>query len=111
MSDLDEKEQNHVRTALRFLRRRSGTWAALSRSLKCSPETLKKVVGGGDGVSTSLAFRVARLADASIDDLLAGHFIPGACPRCGYVPEFTDEPTVVTAPQRQSSDGALKMEK
>lgn len=33
MSDLDEKEQKHVRTALRFLRQRAGTWVAVAKAL------------------------------------------------------------------------------
>ena len=48
----------------------------------------------GRGVTPQLAFRVARLAGTSIDDLLGGHFRPGACPRCGYLPDLESDPTV-----------------
>lgn len=93
MSDLTLTEQKHVRTALRYLRRRIGTWAAVSDAVKMAPKSLENVMAGRT-ITASLALRVARVLDASFDDLLAGHFLPGACPRCGYVPDFADEETV-----------------
>lgn len=93
MSDLDLKEQNNVRTALRYLRRCVGTWAAVAQAVGLSPQGLEKTVSGRRPVSASVALRVARTARTSFDDLLSGHFLPGACPRCGYVPDFADEPT------------------
>jgi hypothetical protein len=46
-------------------------------------------------VSPTLAFRVARLAGVSFDDLLAGRVLPGACPHCGRMPDFADETTAI----------------
>lgn len=94
-SDLDLKEQGHVRTALHYLRRRLGTWQAVGDALNCAVETAKKAAIGHDSVSARMAFRVARLLDASIDELLAGRFLAGACSRCGHAPDFADEPTFV----------------
>ena len=59
MSDLDQKEQNHVRSALRFLRRRLGTWETGADALHSAPKTIDNVVNGYNNVSASLAIRVA----------------------------------------------------
>lgn len=95
MSDLDLKEQNHVRTALRYLHRRAGTSAAVADGLRSATPTLEQVLSGRRPVSAGLALRVARLLNAPMDDLLSGQFLPGACPKCGHVPDFADEPTQV----------------
>ncbi len=95
MSDLSLTEQKHVRTALRYLRRRIGTWAPVAEALRVAPATMEKVVNERRAVTASLAFRVARLAGVPIDDVLEGRYLPGACPRCGYVADFADEATAV----------------
>ena len=101
MSDLDEKEQMKVRAALRYLRQKVGAWAPVAETLHCAIGTMDKVVHGRSRVSASLAFRVARLLEVTIDDLLAGRYLPpGACPHCGHMPDFTDEDTQVGAAQR-----------
>jgi len=112
MSDLDEKEQNHVRAALRFLNHRLGTWATVADGLHCSKQTLKPVLSGKAAVSASLAIRVARLAGVMVDDLLVGKFLPpGACPNCGHVavPDFADENTVVESVQRPTLGTGLAL--
>jgi hypothetical protein len=114
MSDLDQKEQNHVRAALRFLHRRIGTWTATAEALHFSPKMIEFVVSGRRSVSASLALRVARLAGVMVDDLLGGRFLPpGACPHCGYVPEpgFTDEPTIVENTPRAAAGAGLTLVK
>jgi hypothetical protein len=84
-SDLTAKEQTHVRAAIRVLRVRCGGWAALGRILRVNESTLRLVMKGAT-VSVTMAFRVARFSEVSIDDLLAGQFLPpGACPNCGHV--------------------------
>jgi len=95
MSDLTLTEQKHVRTAVRYLRRKMGTRAALADALSATCRTIQHVSDGTRSVSASMALRVARLAEVSMDDLLAGRYIPGACPRCGYAPDFADERTVI----------------
>jgi len=82
--DLTVKEQGNVRVALAFLRRRCGGWAPLAKVLRYNDSALQNV-HGGKPVSPTMAFRVARLAKVSIDDLLAGKYpAPGTCPHCGH---------------------------
>lgn len=98
MTDLTDKEQAHVRTALLFLRRRFGGWASLARALGFQYDTVEKVANArGRSVTASMALRVARLIDTPVDDLLAGRWLPGrTCPHCGCPPaDFADEETVV----------------
>ncbi len=74
-----------MRTALRFLRTRCGTWAAVSKALRFGESTVANVVVGRRGVSPTIAFRVARFAKVSVDDVLTGRFpAPGTCPHCGH---------------------------
>ncbi len=82
MNDLTAKEQENVRAALRYLRVRFETWENVAGSLGVSRELLRRVVNGGDSVTASVAFRVARRAGATVDDVLTGVF-PGVCPHCG----------------------------
>ncbi|MGH7294243.1 MAG: hypothetical protein ACRELB_04895 [Polyangiaceae bacterium] len=85
MTDLTDKEQTHVRTALKFLRTRCGTWAALSKALRFGEDTTAAIVRGRV-VSPLVAFRVARLARVGVDDVITGKYPPaGACPHCGHV--------------------------
>jgi hypothetical protein len=84
---LTREEQEHVLTALRFLRVRAGGWKALAKVLGFASSTMINVKKGVNGVSASMAFRVARLAAVPFDDLLAGRYpVRGACPHCGHVP-------------------------
>ncbi len=81
MSDLTAKEQENVRAALRYLRVRWEKWENVAKSLDVSQATLTHVMAGAT-VTASLAFRVARRARATVDDVLTGKF-PGICPHCG----------------------------
>lgn len=88
MSDLTAKEQENVSAALRYLRVRFGKWENVAKSLGIDPRALSHAMHG-KSVSASLAFRVARRARATVDDVLTGKF-PGVCPHCGQtipVPE------------------------
>ena len=79
MSDLTAEEQRNVRAAVRFLRVRCGGWVPLTKVLRLTRSTLQKV-----GATPVVAFRVARLAGVSLDDLLTGKYpTPGTCPHCG----------------------------
>ena len=94
--DLTLSEQKHVRIALRYLRVRFGT-AAVADALGFQLDTIDKVTRGVRAVTPTMAFRVARFADAPIDALLAGQCVPvGTCPHCGRAPDFTDEETVIS---------------
>jgi hypothetical protein len=94
---LTDKEQRHVRTAIRFLRFRIGGWQPLADALGVQADTIGKVLRGGRDVTANLAYSVARVADVLIDDLLAGAWLsPRTCPHCGRPPDdFHDEETVV----------------
>ena len=81
--DLTEAEQNNVRAALQYLRRRCGGWMGLAPVLGYRKKTLSEIAHG-TAVTPTLAFRVARFSHVSMDDLIAGRFPPaGACIQCG----------------------------
>ena len=88
MTDLTPKEEAHVRTALRSLRRQCGGWAPVAKALRYQYDSVEKIARGGRSVTASIAIRVARFAGVSFDDLLAGKFPePGTCPHCGHRPD------------------------
>jgi hypothetical protein len=95
MPDLTKEEQQRVRAALHYLRRCVGGWKPLADALHYSPDSLEKIANarGRTFVTPKLAFRTARFVDVGIDDLLGGRFRPGACPRCGYLPDPETDPT------------------
>ena len=98
LATLTLTEQKHVRTALHNLRRRIGVragWFPIARALGLGYDTVKKSAYGIYPVRPNLAFALARFLGISIDDLLEGRYLPGACPKCGHVPDFSDEPTIV----------------
>lgn len=107
---LTDKEQRHVRTALRFLRHRVGGWQPLADALGVKADTIGKVLRGGRDVTARLVYSVARLTDVSIDDLLAGALLsPRTCPHCGRPPDdFVDEETVVEDRPREAARGLVK---
>lgn len=102
MTDLTNEEQQRVRATLHYLRRQVGGWIPLAKALHYGTSTLDKIANGREGrrVTPRLAFRVARLADSSIDDLLGGRYRAGACPRCGHLPDLESDPTVAVLGQR-----------
>ena len=116
MSDLDNREQDHVRATLNFLRIQMGGVSQLARALRFDFRTVRTTMIGSRDVCASMALRVARLIDTSIDDLLSGQYQPGVCPKCGYKPkytpvyasDFTDEPTMV---ESESRSGGLTLVK
>jgi len=75
VSDLTDKEQRHVRTALRFLRLRAGAWAPLAKALRYEMDSVQKVAAGKKAVTPALALRVARFAGVPMDELLAGQWL------------------------------------
>ena len=108
---LTDKDQRHVRTAIRFLRFKVGGWQPLADALGLKVDTLVKIVNArGRDVTAKLAYSVARLTDVSIDDLLAGALLsPRTCPHCGRPPDdFSDEETVV---EDQPREAVLKLVK
>lgn len=116
MSDLDQKEQTHVRAALHFLRLQMGGYRPLCKALRADDSSLRKVIIGEKEVSASVALRVARLLDVPFDDLLLGSYRPGACTKCGHRPgylpvyesDFKDEHTATDSGPR-SQGAALSL--
>lgn len=97
MSDLTLNEQKYVRTALRYLHNRIGTWAAVARGLRIAPKTLDGMLYERE-VTAGLALRVARLLGVSMDSLLAGQVLPDACPHCGHLPDPAESPPHAESP-------------
>jgi len=98
LTALTVTEQKHVRTALHNLRHRIGVragWFPIARALGFGYDTVKKAAAGIKPVQPLLAFALANLLNVPIGDLLEGRYLPGACPRCGHVPDFGDEETIV----------------
>ena len=52
--DLTKQEQTNVRTAMRFLRARVGSWATLGKALKFGETTMSNV-NAGNAVSPTMA--------------------------------------------------------
>lgn len=104
---LTDKEQRHVRTALRFLRLRVGAWGPVAETLRIKADTLDKVVRARRSVTAGLAYSLARAIEVSIDDLLAGETLSArTCPHCGHPPaDFENEETVV---EDRSCDATFK---
>ena len=91
MSDLTPTEQTNVRTAIRFLKARCGTWDTLAKLLRFKAGTLGHVAGGRKPVTPTLALRIARFAKVGVDDVLAGRFPePGTCAHCGHRAEAAE---------------------
>lgn len=65
----------------------------------------------GRQFSASMAVRVARLLNMTVEDLLDGRCLSGACPRCGYVPDFADESTAAEDAPRRATDSGLSLVK
>jgi len=101
---LTDKEQRHVRMALRFLHHKVGGWQTIADALGVKADSIGKVLRGARDVTAKLAYSVARLTDVSIDDLLAGALLsPRTCPHCGRPPDdFADEETVVEDRPREA---------
>ena len=83
-SDLSTAEQTNIRTALRFVHARCGTWDQTAKLLRFKGTTLSAIAGGHKGVTATMALRIARVAKVGVDDVLTGRFpAPGSCPHCG----------------------------
>ena len=59
----------------------------LAKALHFKKRNLYASMSGHNTVGPGMAFRVARLVQVGIDDLLAGKYpAPGTCPHCGRGP-------------------------
>ncbi len=79
---LTREEQDHVRGAAQFLRRRMGGWRELDKVLHLDTRGFRS----SKTITPTLAFRLARFLRIGMEDLLAGKFpAPNTCPYCGHV--------------------------
>ena len=84
--DLSRDEQRNVLEALRALRARFGNWLTVERALPISHSQRVEMTEGRTGVSTTIAFRIAKLLEVSLHDVLQGTALPmPTCPHCGKV--------------------------
>lgn len=82
--DLSLAEQENVRHCLQALRARFGDWRAVERSLPLAHSLRVDMMLKRCEVSVTIAFRVAKVLDASIYDVIAGTALPaGTCTHCG----------------------------
>jgi hypothetical protein len=84
-SDLTPEEQANVRTALAFLRVRSGGWAKLAAAMRVNVTTLSNAPRRA--VSAGLALQAARVAGVALEAILRGEWpAKGLCAHCGRGP-------------------------
>lgn len=84
--DLSLKEQANVRALLNVLRVKLGgnNWRNVELALPISHSALYEILAGRAEVSTTVAFRVAKALDVSLQELLTGEAVPpGVCRHCG----------------------------
>jgi hypothetical protein len=76
---LSPKEAANVRAAARFLRARMGGWRNVAKALHVSTTTARRAP------TPILAFRLAKLVEVGVDDVLTGKYPPaGTCAHCGH---------------------------
>jgi hypothetical protein len=84
--DLSRAEQQNVLDTLRALRTRFGNWLTVERALPISHSQRVEMTEGRTEVSTTIAFRIAKLLEVSLHDVLQGLALPKpTCPHCGKV--------------------------
>lgn len=84
--DLSVDEQRNVLATLHALRARFGNWLTVERALPISHSQRVEVTEGRTEVSTTIAFRIAKLLELSLHDVLQGSALPKqTCPHCGGV--------------------------
>ena len=84
--DLSLAKQSNVRALLRMLRVKLGgkNWINVERALPIAHSTLGEIMAKRSKVSTTIAFRVAKLLNVSLYHVLTGEALPhGTCRHCG----------------------------
>jgi hypothetical protein len=85
-SDLTPEEQANVKTAIRFLAKRCGTYAKLAEAMGAKTATVQLAGSKRGAVSAGVALRVARAAGVPLEAVLAGRWpVAGSCPHCGRI--------------------------
>jgi hypothetical protein len=84
--DLSRIEQQNVLDTMRALRTRFGNWLTVERALPISHSQRVEMTEGRTEVSTTIAFRIAKLLEVSLHDVIQGIALPKpTCPHCGKV--------------------------
>jgi hypothetical protein len=85
---LTPEQEDNVRAWLRVLHARLGTWGRVADELHISIKTVERVLAGSRRPTAGWLPRVAGVAGASLDDVLAGS-VPkaGSCPACWWCEE------------------------
>ena len=82
--DLSLDEQRNVLDMLRALRARFGNWLTVERALPISHNQRVEMTEGRAEVSTTIAFRIAKLLEVSLHDVISGIALSKPmCPHCG----------------------------
>lgn len=80
---LTPEEQARTLVALKFMIARVGSIAELAFKMGIDRTVLRRAVKGKPAPSVVVALEVARVAGATVDDVLSGRFPEaGACPTC-----------------------------
>lgn len=84
--DISLGEQRNVLNMLVALRARFGNWFSVERALPLSHSQRVEMTEGRAEVSMTVAFRIAKLLEVSLHDVLQGLALPKpTCPHCGKV--------------------------
>lgn len=84
--DLSRDEQQNALAMLHALRARFGNWFTVERALPLSHSQRVEMTEGRTQVSMTVAFRIAKLLEVSLHDVLQGTVLPKpTCPHCGKV--------------------------
>lgn len=82
--DLSRDEQKNVMACLIALRTRFGNWFSVERALPISHSQRVEMTVGRTKVSTTIAFRIAKLLEVSLHDVLQRVALgKQTCPHCG----------------------------
>jgi DNA-binding XRE family transcriptional regulator len=80
---LSATEAINVRTALKHLHGKIGTWETLAKALRVKNTTASAVASGHKIASPTLTFKIARFAKVGVDDVLQGRWPGSCCKNCG----------------------------
>jgi hypothetical protein len=80
---LTDEEEANVRSALRVLQARLGSWPAVADALESRHTMVTKQMNGHRHIGAGTALRVARLLGTAVEGVLGGEAPPGACSACG----------------------------
>lgn len=83
--DLSLDEQRNVLACLHALRSRFGNWFTVEKTLPIAHSYRVEITQGRTEVSTTIAFRVAKLLEVSLHDVINGNALPkNTCRHCGH---------------------------